>query len=229
MDLARDPSPSSWALSADAAYLLQEEVELAEMRLVKTATLKTRLDCQVWPSDLFKALTGNPLIGPAEFEATPEDRMWAGMALLLRDRVAVKSALDAFRHGTALAGLGVMPGEVLRHPRTPTYHRVVALLLGADLIPEEEKLRSRRNLLKKGLQTVLAEGGRGPWPTHLHLPHCNAFLTGVFTLSLPSDLASALSDTDPARKVLQLSRESFNHGAKERERLRLFLQDEFSS
>jgi hypothetical protein len=200
--------------------LLQEEAELSVDRMLSGLPLRLDLGAKIWPNELFKALADKNLIGAAEFEAVPaEDRFLIPLARVVRERADFQE--QVLPHiGAEARALGLMPSDVLNHPTTPTFFKVVAVLMGADVTPEEVKEAGRESNLRAALTAIL-KGPRGPWANNLHLPACNAALTGAFTLRFPAEIL--VSEEDPRRKLLGLSRCRFSTSKQQATALREFL------
>jgi hypothetical protein len=189
---------------------MSEESALCLERLLKSAVWCGRLGTHIDALMLYKSLTGEPLLGVAEFE-----RLSAAREAALINKARLVRLSPAFRRevlpllSVDAACVGLMPEGVLNHPETPTYHRVVAVLLEADVRDEEKKTAERLARLKERLLVIMYESRSNRLACNLHAGTFRAALTGSRSLRFPSDLESSLLPGDPRRNLIRASKETF--------------------
>lgn len=153
------------------------------------------------------------MIGPAEFEQVPEDAEMLRAARELRKDPEFAAKYLAYATAETIHE-GWMPKEVWDHARTPTYHRVLSVLLGCEDMSEDDKRARRRQAFLDWL------GSDGVNERLMCMPRARMMLTGSPIVTPRAELYKDVDPESPEHEAYKLHELYFPLWSHERKYLR---------
>jgi hypothetical protein len=152
------------------------------------------------------------MIGAAEFEQVPEDDEMIRVARALRRDPEFEVKYLAYATAETLHE-GWMPKEVWDHVRTPTYHRVLGVLLGCEDMSEDDKRARRRQAFLTWL------GSSGVNERWMYASLVRMLMTGSPILTPHEALFERAEPGSPEYEAQRILRKCFETSREERQYL----------